>query len=188
MARCRFGWTKGGLHHSFYTGNGHYNGIVSCSYAGSFMFSPYKNMRMKPPAVTVETETGKNNSSEEKPIQTGCLHILALMQKPRAVRTHCIASFLSQFVLALLFFPDYCFIKALTVKRAWPDMSGTRLCSGMRLWSWRFFSCVQCTKVQPWYKLAEGKYSSGEFCLVSEELVQVSSKGCVCTFLLLMQF
>lgn len=59
---------------------------------------------MKFADMTVEKETGKNNSSEEKPIQTGGLHILALMQKPRAVRTHCIASFLCQFVLGLLFF------------------------------------------------------------------------------------
>lgn len=29
---------------------------------------------------------------------------------------------------------------------------------------------------------SRGKNSSGEFCLVSEELVQVSSKGCVCSF------
>lgn len=34
----------------------------------------------------------------------GGLHVLALMQKPRDMRTHCIASFLSRFALALLFF------------------------------------------------------------------------------------
>lgn len=40
------------------------------------MFSPYKNMRMNTPDMTVETETEKNNTSEEKPIQTrGFAHV-----------------------------------------------------------------------------------------------------------------
>lgn len=185
MARCRFGWTKGSCTIPSTLGMAGNKSLALILDPLCFHLTRTWEWRLQ--TWQWKQKLRKTTLAKRNLSKPGGLHILALMQKPRVVRTHCIASFLSVCSWFVIF-PNCCCIKALTVERAWHDMSETRLCSGMRLWSWRFFSCVQCTKVQPRYKLAEGKNPSAEFCLVSEELVQVSSKGCVCSFLLLMQF
>lgn len=187
MSRCKFGWINGCaiLPTLGMAGN---SALLSAwiLYIFASVFTRMQEWGLQ--AWPIETVTKGNNGNEEKLTQTrGFAHISFNAEAWRHENTlHSLLplSVCSWFVI----FPECCCIKAFTQKRAWHDMPGTRLCSGMRLWSWRFFSCVQCTKVQPQYNPAEGKNSGGEFCPVTEELVQVSNKCCMHSFPSLMRF